>query len=348
MTTIVKSLGDFINLVAQTFNLSTLFPAFLFVILLQMFLLPLLPADSPLQILALTNGDGLPIGANLTLVALLAYLLDAANLSLIRLFEGYPVRKFFPFDWREKCHRAYVEFLLNRITELRERHQDMLNRAAAETNRINKERLYQQAEKLAGSLNACLKQIAGRYPEDPSEILPTAFGNVIAAAEAYPYKILGMDSVALWPFLRPIMNETGYASFVLRDKAVMDFLVNLITVLLVFGGLYGGVNWFYTGWQISWLAKVFLIGLSSFILYILSVQAAAGWGVTIRTPFVLYREQLRQRLRLRMAVGYEDERRLWEDASIFFAGEMPEEDLKTFGYSIFDPADCRGSVQSGG
>ncbi len=329
MTTIVKSLGDFVNLVAQTFNLSTLFPAFLFVVLLQMFLLPLLPADSPFRILELTNGDGLPMGLNLTLVALLAYLLDAANLSLIRLFEGYPVRKLFPFDWREEQHRAYVQSVLNEVEKWHKEYRAAMDRN--ETDEVMQE--------ITARLDAYLKLLANRYPEDPSRVLPTSFGNVIAAAEYYPRKILGMDTVALWPFLRPILNEMGYAPFVLRDKAVMDFLVNLIAVLSVFGVLYGGVNWFFTGLQTSWIAGVFLVGLCCCFLYILSVQAAAGWGITIRTPFLLYREPLRKRLRLRLAVGYEDERRLWEDASAFFSGELPDEDLSDFGSSIFGPVD---------
>ncbi|MBC7227468.1 MAG: hypothetical protein H5T61_09555 [Thermoflexales bacterium] len=336
MTTIVKSLGDFVNLVAQTFNLSTLFPAFVFIALLQMFLLPLLPADSPFQALALTNDDGWPVALNLILVALLAYLLDAANISLIRLFEGYPLRRCFPFDWLEERHRSYVRSVLNEIERLRKEYWEAFERDEA------------RAEDIAIRLDDCLKRLANRYPEDLIRVLPTPFGNVIAAAEYYPMKILGMDAVALWPFLRPIMNETGYAAFVLRDKAVMDFLVNLVTILSAFGVLYGGVNWFYRGWQVSWIGVVFLIGLCCFLLYLLSVQAAAGWGITIRTPFVLYREHLRQRLRLRLAVGYEEERCLWEEASAFFSGEMPYEDLRKLGDSIFGSTDGWENLDSGG
>lgn len=340
MTTIVKSLGDFVNLVAQTFNLSTLFPAFLFVILLQIFLLPLLPADSPFQRLALTNGDSLPIGLNLTLVALLAYLLDAANLSLIRLFEGYPLRRLFPFDWFEERHRSYVRSILCEVNKLHKEYWDAFDQDEQDESEAN-------LRDIAVRLGTCLKKIANRYPEDLSKVLPTPFGNVIAAAEYYPRKILGIDTVALWPFLRPIMNEMGYAPFVLRDKAIMDFLVNLITVLSIFGCLYGGINWFYRGLQVSWLVELSLIGLCCLLLYILSVQAAAGWGITIRTPFVLYREHLRQRLRLRLAVSYEDERHLWEEASAFFSGEISDEDIQMLGSSIFGPVDY-GSIDLGG
>jgi len=348
MTTIVKSLGDLVNLIAQTFNLSTLFPALLLVILIQMFLLPILPADSLYRFLDINGENGLQIWLNLILVALLAYLLDAANLSLIRLFEGYPLRGVFPFDLMERSHRSYVERILREVNELYIRYQDVRKRLNEEHPPDEKERLQQQADDLADQLNLLFKHVADRYPQDPSEVLPTPFGNVIAAAEHYPYKILGMDPVALWPFLRPIMNEEGYAPFILRDKAVMDFLVNLITVLTVFCALFGFVNWYYNGLQIAWLGKILLIGLCCFLLYLLSVQAAAGWGITIRTPFVLYREQLRRRLCLRPVLDYEDECRLWQDASAFFSGELTEEEQQAIGTSIFTPRSYQEHIKSGG
>lgn len=354
MTMVVKSLGDFINLIVQTFNLSTLFPALVFLILLQMFVLPLLPADSPLQIIAIVERatTGLQwvkivdeavfrLFANILLIVLLAYLLDATNLKIIRFFEGYPLLRFFPFDQWQQQHRSFVEETLEQVAKLKKDAEETqeqvarLEKDAQEQDSKRGEELRECARKLQDYADELLDQIIDKYPTSSDAVLPTPFGNVIAAAEDYPYKVLGMDAVVLWPFLRPILTEKGYAQFVIRDKAVMDFLLNLIVALTSFGFAFGIANWFYYGLTGQLLLNLFLIGASCYLVYLLSIQAAAGWGVTIRTSFVLYREDLRQRLRLRFAGSYQQERELWKKASAFFGGNLLEKEQAEIGSEIF-------------
>ena len=89
MSVLVQNLGDFLKLLVQAFNLSSTFPALIFVILAQLYVLPLLPKDSLLGLLDEMWNTTTKTGGTIVVTALIAYLLDAANLWVIRLFEGY-------------------------------------------------------------------------------------------------------------------------------------------------------------------------------------------------------------------------------------------------------------------
>lgn len=340
MTTLVKSLGDFLNLLVQAFNLSSIFPAFVFVILLQLYVLPVLPEDSPLYLVE-TMDISAQTGVTVILVVLLAYLLDAANMNIIRLLEGYYFSDQFPFDVFRKHNQDHVEQTVTQIRQL-ESWIDMLTEQAEREHNLKrrKEQLL-LADQLADHHDRLLRQITDKYPEDTEYVLATPFGNVIAAAEQYPRKAFGMDAIVLWPFLRPILTEKNYAQFVVREKAVMDFLVNLTVVLAIFGGLFGLVEWFFTGFSWLLVGKLTLIALACCITFLLSVQGAASWGVTIRTSFVVFRDDLRQALRLRKVRFYKDERELWETASDFFRGESSDEEQIELGQAIFDASSYR-------
>lgn len=335
MTTIVKSLGDFVNLLVQTFNLSTLFPATIFMVLMQMFVLPIVSTDSPLRFIEMVEGDNARLGINLVLIVLLAYVLDAANSNLIRLFEGYPLMRHFPFDWLRQRHQAFVMDTLEEVAKLDRKRVALRQQAAKEQDQTRKQKLHRQADELADRAGELLEHITDKYPEDPDAILPTPFGNVIAAAEHYPYKLLGMDTIVLWPFLRPVLTEKGYAQFVMRDKAMMDFLVNLTVVLMAFGSLFGLADWFYNGLSWELAGKMLLIAGCCYLTYRLSIQGAMGWGASVRTPFVVYREDLRRELQLRPVENYDQERNLWRDASGFFAGNLLEDEQALVGRRIF-------------
>ena len=333
---LVKNLSDFLKLLVQAFNLSSSFPALIFVVLTQLYVLPLLPEGSPLRIDKV--GDvTIKAGITVICVALIAYLLDAANLQIIRLFEGYWFTDRFPLNWLRKQNQDYVRETQGRIRKLEQVADDLIKQYRQE----KREDLLVLAEQVVLRKRELIRQVAYKYPEDPEYVLPTPFGNVIAAAEQYPRKAFGMDAVVLWPFLVPTLTRKNYAQFVVREKAMMDFLVNLTVVLAAFGCLLGIVEWHINGWSQTLVCKLSLVALSCVITFILSVQGAASWGTTIRAAFVIFREDLRQTLRLRGARDYGDERWLWETASNFFRAQSSLDNQKQWGYAIFDASSYR-------
>ena len=331
MSVLVQNLGDFLKLLVQAFNLSSTFPALIFVILVQLYIRPLLPEASPLRIDEIWNTSA-RVGATVISVALIAYLLDAANLLIIRLFEGYWFLDQFPLNWLRKINQDYVCLTQDIIREL----EQLADKLMKQAEREQREDLVDLAEEVIERKREFIQEIAYKYPEEPNYVLPTPFGNVIAAAERYPKKTFGMDAVVLWPFLVPTLTQKNYAQFVVREKAVMDFLVNLTVVLAVFGCLLGIVEWYFNGWSVILAGKLSLVALSCLVAYVLSVQGAASWGATVRSAFVIFREELRQTLCLRRARYYADERQLWEIASNFFRAQDSLDNQMKWGKAIFD------------
>ena len=332
MSVLVQNLGDFLKLLVQAFNLSSTFPALIFVILAQLYVLPLLPKDSLLGLLDEMWNTTTKTGGTIVVTALIAYLLDAANLWVIRLFEGYWLMDKWPLDWLRRRTQDYVRQTIDSIRGLEELADKLMKQAEQE----EREDLLDLAEEVIQHKRELIDEIAYKYPEDTDDVLPTPFGNVIAAAERYPKKTFGMDAVVLWPFLVPTLTEKNYAQFVMRGRAVMDFLVNLTVVLAVFGCLLGVVEWQASGWSVTLAGKLSLVASSCLLTYALSIQGAASWGATVRSAFVIFRGELCQVLHLRRVKSYAAERQLWEMASSFFRAQGSLDAQKKWGSVIFD------------
>jgi len=324
MSVVVQSLGDFFKLLIQAFNLSSIFPSLLFVILLRLYVLPLFPDSMHIYESWDTNVE---LGIIAIATALLSYLLDAANLQIIRLFEGYPLRDQFPFNYIYQTQRDFVKSTWNDIKALN----DMADRIMTQIE-AGQDDLRDLVEPILTLRSALLARM-NTYPKDPRSVLPFKFGNIMAAAEEYPYSVFGMDAVTLWPFLIPILTENNYAQFVVRQKAVVDFLLNMTVTMAMFGGVFGIVDYHFNGPTLALFLKLGAVLLGCSLTIFLSQQGVHSWGTTIKIAFVIFREDLRQILRLRRPLDYTDERNLWNDASSFFRDR--DLDREMLGQSIF-------------
>lgn len=393
MTVLVQSISDFFKLMIQGFNLSTIFPAFIFVGLIDLYILPKLPANSLFPNLQ-NDQMGSKIGLTIILVGVIAYLLDAANFQIIRLFEGFWFRNWFPFTYFEEQYREYVRQMVADIEMLETVIENLKNKAKqklalydrlitqqespkSEQNFLQKfskkldflwprtskpsssgtsgpemnlqitqemldsllhsaERLLLLADELASHKKALAGEIGDRLPTDEDFVLPTPYGNVIAAAEQYPKKLFNMDTIVLWPYLVPTLTKNGYAQYVVREKSMMDFLINLAFILGVFGFLLAIVEMAFTG--LSWILfqQQIIVWGSVLFLYFLSVWGAGGWASSVSIAFVLFRDDLRKALRLRQVNSYDEEVQLWENASSFLRSKDSPESRAKWGRMIYD------------
>jgi len=97
MTPLVKSIGDFINTMIQTFNLSVIFPSVIFIVLFQYFIIPTIPDNSHIVITLKLIDKGSLAGLGIISIIFLSYILDASNFVIIRFYEGYYFTNQFPF-----------------------------------------------------------------------------------------------------------------------------------------------------------------------------------------------------------------------------------------------------------
>ena len=129
------------------------------------------------------------------------------------------------------------------------------------------------------------RELMYHYPTNTKEVLPTALGNRLRAAEQYPHTHYGLDALIVWPrlwHLLPVpVQESIASSRQALDEAVRLFGWGLLTAL----------------WGIwAWWAVPLGLGLAV-AAWFRALHTAEVYGELIRTAFDLYRFALYEALR---------------------------------------------------
>ena len=309
----ISTIKDTVKALAQSLQVTTVLPATLFIYANAYLVLPHLSPDfdtkaSPVVALAVS------------LTLMLSYTLYAFNFPLIRFLEGYKLRE---SDWTqsslEKKRREFND-LLDQIAVLRKKRKLFKNRLRFDPDKDSKRPLSKSESREWEFLKSQLAELEYRldrhYPSTVHEVLPTRLGNTIAAFEDYSRTRYGMDTVALWPRLIPLLKEAKYTDFVTQEKSVFDFLLNTFVVVVVFGIELVYLNLFLGRIALSAGIGIAALGIS-YMLYRGMIIAARQWGTTVRVAFDLYRYDLRRRLGLHPAETFEAEYKLWQQVSCF-------------------------------
>jgi len=320
----VKTLSDLVALFLQALRLSVVLPSFILVGLNITVVWPLLE-DTRFYRILVEQESAVPIGIIVVFLVLLgAYVLAVLNIPIIRFFEGYPL---LPYRIGKRLRTSnyrrilYLQEQVQRLDQEAKRYQEL---AYEESDEETGHALI-SARECEFMRNALNHELIWMYPHHQTwRVLPTRLGNAIAAAEEYPGHLFGIDSVTFWPFLAPILEKDGYASFVEKEKTLLDFLLNMAVVTLFFGAelVYVDILLRRFDWILS-PAKMAAALILAFCFYLLSIQGAISWGYTIRAAFVLYKEELHKRLGLQPAEGYYHERVIWKYATRFYRDHDP-------------------------
>ncbi len=311
----INAIKDAVKALAQSLQVTTIFPAGLLVLVNAYLVLPQVCPD-----LDPATPSAVTVMASLTLM--LSYTLYAFNFPLIRLLEGYKLQEADLLQWLLKRQRGEFDALVTEIRELWAR----LEECRDYFDRLDKDDIPGDEQffgyrKRWQQLKARLPRLERRfeldYPSVREMVLPTKLGNTIAAFEDYPRTRYGMDSIALWARLIPILKEENYLEFVSMEKAVFDFLMNTCIVTVVLGLELIYLNLFRGKWGLA-VFITGLVGVAVAVLYHGMIIAARQWGTTVRVAFDLYRHDLHRRLGLRAAGNFRDERERWQAVSQFF------------------------------
>ena len=150
----------------------------------------------------------------------------------------------------------------------------------------------------------------------------------MAAFEDYPRTRYGIDAIALWSRLVPLLRQNEYLDFVNQEKRVFDFLLNTCVVIAVLG-LETSYIALYKGVYLLWIVPVaLLLGFSiTWVLYQAMIFAARQWGTTVRAAFDIYRHDLYKHLGLRPSYSFKTEYERWRAISQFllYRREHPED-----------------------
>jgi len=148
-----------------------------------------------------------------------------------------------------------------------------------------------------------------RFPR-VEDVMPTALGNVFAAAEDYARRMYSLDTVVWWPRLTLSLPDDLRSQL---DGSVMALyaLINL-SALLALWAISGGVLLMFT--DRPWLlVGVFFGGLAlSWGCYRAAVTQAGDYGNSMRVAFDLYRHRILEGMHIPVPDNLQAERVLWE------------------------------------
>jgi hypothetical protein len=331
--------ADLLRSLAVSLQLSMLLPAMLLVGGCASLLFPS----------ALGSRDTAFVLAALTVTV--SYLFNAFNMPLIRALEGYHTEGL-PLT---EALRAYqkLKYLAH--------HQQIDAGEQAWREVFKLENLLQLRGRLSPEVKVQLalwkkewdylrvreqERLEERFPPTYDRITATGFGNTIAAFENYPGHRYYINMPVLWPRFVPVLQENKYAAFIEGEKALLDFLINLLAVC--------GFIWLVALSVFSFTRRLeaglllVVAPVLSVVLYKGSCVAALNWGMTIRSAFDLYRFELKRALNLRLwpKAKFSDERKMWQEISEFLA-RGSNKDYDGFDYAVLTPGG-RGNEQTRG
>jgi hypothetical protein len=306
MTGLLSSIsGQFGKMVV----LGTLFPVLIVSVLNIVIVAPVVPfaAELQTQLKRVAIGEDKWTAVVLVFVVLvLTGFLYNLNISIIRLYEGYPWQDSWIgrlLAWRHKRRLREATSLRTAIRYLR---RELAKRDANDPVRTS---LQSRQTALAVFVNSEL-------PDAEDFVLPTRLGNVIRCFERYSYIAYGMDAIVFWPRLIARI-DSAFASSLDSAKASIDFMLNFsfLSALSCLGIVVIEVSTETSTAPSIWRAGLFLA--LAVIFYYLSIGRAAAWGMEVKSAFDLYRFDLLK------ALGYQqqpstffEEQALWQRISV--------------------------------
>ncbi|MER5466386.1 hypothetical protein ABT010_38260 [Streptomyces sp. NPDC002668] len=260
---------------------------------------------------AWATAAGLGVGEVVVLVlavTLVAVLLHPLQLALVRLLEG---------GWPRLLGSGLARWL-----------------------QLRRKRRWEAAAQLPGSDPAMLSteriQRAGmaghelrrRFPLPDHLVRATALGNALAAMEDSAGRPYGLDAVAVWPRLYPVLGAEVRA--VVDDRRdTLDGAARMAAVMAV-TTLAAAVLLARSGW---WLMLALVPLAVSFLSYRGAVQSALAYGEAAHVAFDLHRFDLLSALRLELPTGQAAERAINAELSDFWRQGVPIDPARgyTFG-----------------
>jgi hypothetical protein len=231
---------------------------------------------------------------------LFAVLLLAMNRSIYMLKEGYgkwnPARLIAPIE-----QRRYKK-LLGDVSKLGKQFKQS-------TDEAEKNELRRQRAKL-------LRKAVEQFP-DADHLLPTRFGNILRAFEAYPRLIYGFEGVEGWNRLLAMVPKE-YRELVDDAKAQTDFWLNLwfINLLLLLECISLAVYVAISGPAGDVFPSPMLWCIPAFLVAALVASrgarvAAVEWGDLVKASYDTFLPELAMRLGFSSSTTLNQERELW-------------------------------------
>lgn len=329
--------------IGRSYIVSSFIPAALFITIASLIFKDFSPS---FLLRRLVNNDELLIG-QWALVVILTVWLGFALYSgwhwTVKLYEGY----FFP--------RILQRFLTGQIKTRLRRLMRRIRRYKKLTKRDNlSPDEEEELRKLENVVLGDYRIVEIDFPIN-GQLLPTRFGNILRAAENYPFDRYNIESISLFPrlvFVLPksyqeqleesnnrmiFLLNSSFLAFLIGGFAIFVTLLRIPCYILNPGLLHSSFlsnidfsictinsdpsNFFQMGFSHLTEIKYFMLGLAfiglGYGLYHVMVTIAREFSNVVRSSFDLYRYDLLAALKIPLPSDFVDEKAKWYNLSNF-------------------------------
>lgn len=266
---------------------------------------------------------------------IIGYTLTALNTFILKIFEGY--------------------ILLSQLPLLKESHSRKAQKLIQEYESIfNKIVLLDQKKRKSKAEKILLEELKEDYYDKVSEydqiypppsagIMPTKFGNILKASEAYANTRYGIDSVELWPRLLHVI-PSSYKQHIDEARNELSFLVNMSALSLIFyilciiAILTSPPSIINPNWDMFFVNSLRYIIAGLFALFLnwffnkAALFSVSGYGAMIRSAYDLFRLDLLEHLRLKTPKDSVEEYFIWKNLGEFTNLGKESLEFKTLSY----------------
>jgi len=326
---------NYLEKLGSNFLVSAMIPSLGLVIACMVVFDPILHVSTAFQI---SNGiySFLGIGLLVTVpTIIIGFTLTALNTFLLKLFEGYVLLHRFPFMRNIQARKA------NKLIEQREALRSNIELLRKKRKRSSEEEL--SLEHLMTTYDAIVATYDHLYPPPHAGIMPTKFGNILKASEAYTGTRYGIDAVEFWPRLLHVI-PSSYRQAIDEVRNELSFLVNMSALSVVFYSLcilailtnapsfpdWGRVleN------SIRYITAAGLALFCNWFFNRAAIFSVADFGMMIRSAYDLFRLDLLKQFRLKHPKNSVEEFQIWKNLGELLVLGKESLDFKPLKYEI--------------
>ena len=319
----------------SNFLVAAMIPSLGLVIACMVVFDPILRISSSFQI---ENGIYSLIGIGLLVLiptVIIGFTLTALNTFILKVFEGYVFIHRLPFLKGGYYRKA--KKLLQKIDELRNQVDSIEQKGRKSA--ADKELL----ESLKSDYYAKAAEYDKNYPPLEAGIMPTRFGNILKASEAYSGTRYGIDSVEFWPRLLHVIPRP-YRQSIDEARNELSFLVNMTALSFLFfafcalavvtnvplPGIPNLANVFLN--SIRYIAAGLLALFSIWFFNKAALFSVGDFGAMIRSSYDLFRLDLLEQFNLERPQNSIQEFNTWKNVGELIVLGQQSLDFKPLRY----------------
>jgi hypothetical protein len=351
--------SNFLKEIGRSYIVSAFLPAAIFILLGFFLFRGFLPVVVVEQ---MTNSQSFATYQWVILTLLIfwiAFYLFSADDVTVRIFEGY----IWP-EWLKNIliNRQKKDWDKKNLNNLRkwEKSDRAIHEKIKKRRPVTEKELEQNVENLLRAHEE-LALLGTRSPLSPDDLMPTKLGNVLRASEMYAYERYAIEEITIWPRLMPVLppeivsqlEEKNNHFMFLINSAFMAYVNAIISFLFGVFGLPVIIfhdflrpllprpnSFFYIGYDfippLGFLLISILLAGFGYMLYLIAVNVAEDFGMSICASFDLYRINLIRQFNWPHPKTLEEERDLWRDITKFLIASDRLGDVKFPKYEYAD------------